>query len=64
METDKEARTASYEKRKAQLKCYCDRCVGSYPEKCNYCNIGQKLRWLETEYADITGWSHAYWTRK
>ncbi|MBE5806384.1 MAG: hypothetical protein E7313_06770 [Clostridiales bacterium] len=33
-------------------------------EKCNYgCAIGKRIRWLETEYSDVTGYSHKIWKK-
>lgn len=31
------------------------------PERCGACNVGKRMRWLESEASQITGWSHTYW---
>lgn len=28
---------------------------------CDECTIGRRLRFLEAEYSDVTGWSHSKW---
>ena len=60
-----ETRRETYERRKAELQKNCERCKKTqHPthERCDYgCTTGKKLRWLETEYSDVTGWSHKSW---
>lgn len=61
-----ETRRETYERRKAELEKNCERCrklqQHPTPERCDYgCTIGKKLRWLETEFSDVTGWSHKNW---
>lgn len=33
-------------------------------ERCNSCRTGNRLRWLQTEYVDVTGWSHTPYGKK
>ncbi len=58
-------RKETYEKRRKELEEKCKRChKQSNPswDRCHYhCSIGRKIRMLEAEYADITGWSHNTW---
>lgn len=30
-------------------------------ERCYHCHNGQRMRYLENEYSDVTGWSHEQW---
>ena len=58
-------RKEAYKKQRDELNAKCVDCrklqTPSY-ERCNYgCSIGKKLRWLETEYSDVTGFSHKNW---
>lgn len=50
-----------YEKRRKELEKHCTNCKTRYYERCNDCIWGKKLRWLQTEYSDVTGWSHLLW---
>lgn len=57
-----EKRKEAYERKQNELLERCRICR-SYnsptPECCDYhCNTGKKLRWLEAEYSDVTGWNH------
>lgn len=56
-----EKRKKEYERKQEVLLERCRIC-NSYnsptPECCNYCSTGKKLRWLESEYSDVTGWKH------
>lgn len=60
-------RAEEYEKKRKQLEEICIKCRKDnkiFPptaERCNSCRTGNKLRWLQTEYADVTGWSHKLW---
>lgn len=61
-----EARRKIFERKKADLSKTCDVCRkrSGMPtiDHCNYgCTIGRKLRMLEAEYSDVTGWSHELW---
>lgn len=62
---DKERKEA-YERKRAALNAICEQCMrrgGIDHERCQmHCSTGNKLRWLETEYADVTGWSHNKWS--
>ena len=59
------SRKEQYETKMKQLEVRCVRCRKiEMPsvERCNYhCFIGFKIRMLETEYSDITGWKHDTW---
>lgn len=58
-------REEEYEKKRRVLEEKCIECCRkSMPtiERCAYgCTIGRRLRRLETEYSDVTGWSHKKW---
>ena len=54
-------RKATYEKRKQELQKHCANCKTRSLVRCDSCIWGQRLRWLETEYSDVTGWSHKLW---
>ena len=60
-----ETRKEQYERKRTQLMERCGNCRKiSAPswDRCNYhCSTGATLRRLETEYSDITGWSHDKW---
>ena len=57
-------RKNAYEKKQQELKKYCANCKSPSVEHCEYgCNIGRKLRYLEAEDADVTGWTHELWGR-
>jgi len=59
-----ENRKEEYEKRKKELLKRCESCRKTQtrtPERCGSCTNGKRLRWLETEYSDVTGWSHKKW---
>ena len=57
-----ETRKQTYERKQNELLERCRICTGynsPTPECCDYgCSTGKKLRWLEVEYADVTGWNH------
>ena len=59
-----EERKAAYEKKREELNKRCDICrkqnriFKPTAERCSSCTVGQRLRWLQTEYSDVTGWSH------
>ena len=63
------ARKAAYERRAAELGEKCKRCITQSRSPINInrcehtCTIGRQVRWLESEYSDIIGWSHKKWTR-
>ncbi len=63
------ARREEYEKKRTQLEEICVKCRRDnkiFPpkaERCNSCRTGNKLRWLQTEYSDVTGWSHDLWNK-
>ena len=58
-------RKEKYERRREELLKQCEICRKTQKptyERCNYgCTTGKRLRWLETEYSDVTGWSHEKW---
>ena len=59
-------RQENYEKKREELEVQCAKCRTSTfmptSERCDYgCTIGRKLRMLEAEYSDVTGWSHNKW---
>lgn len=60
-------RKEQYEKKREELSKICVRCRNqnqTFPptaDRCDSCRTGKKLRWLETEYSDITGFSHKTW---
>ena len=60
-----EARRAAYERKQEGMLEQCKRCMkNGQPsfDHCNYhCSNGKRLRWLEAEYSDVTGWSHQNW---
>ena len=58
-----EERKAAYEQRRAELEKHCNGCRTRSVERCDSCTWGKKLRWLQTEYSDVTGWSHSLWKR-
>ena len=57
-------RKATYEAKREEVQKQCNKCIMISPERCNWCTIGRKLRALEAEYSDVTGWSHAKWQKK
>lgn len=61
-------RREEYEKKQAELVERCRICTmynSPTPECCDFsCSTGRRLRWLETEFADITGWSHGKWRKE
>lgn len=61
-------RKEDYEKLRDELtkKCVICRSHNSPTiECCDYsCSTGKKLRWLETEYSDVTGWGHKAWNKE
>ena len=58
-----ETRKEAYERRKVMLESHCNGCQTRSIERCDDCIIGRKLRYLEIEYYDVTGWSHEYWDK-
>ena len=63
-----ETRRQAYERRRTKLEEKCRKCQGQEnktqtPERCEECIVGWRLRSLETEYSDITGWSHRKWDK-
>jgi len=60
-------RKEQYEKKREELNAICTRCRkqnSAFPptiERCEACSTGKKLRWIETEYSDVTGFSHKKW---
>ena len=58
-------RKAAYQRRQEPLEARCKRCREiSSPsiDRCNYhCDNGRRLRMLEVEFSDVTGWSHDNW---
>lgn len=61
-------RQESYNEKRKKLSKRCEDCRKSiFPptsERCNECTIGRKLRMLEVEYSDVTGWTHNIWKTK
>ena len=58
------SRQVAYEKRKKELEKRCNGCKVRTFERCDSCTTGKRLRWLQTEYSDVTGWSHNLWQNK
>ena len=63
-----EQRRADYERKCAEHNSRCETCIkqSSFPitaERCGECTICRKLRMLEVEYSDVTGWSHETWKK-
>ena len=60
-----ETRQETYKRKSGELLKRCVSCRNSpYPpsvERCDECTIGRRLRMLESEYSDVTGWSHSTW---
>lgn len=60
-----EERRKQYERKVVALEKNCETCRKTQNptiDRCNYhCSIGRKLRMLEAEYSDVTGWSHNHW---
>lgn len=61
-----EERKKAFERKRAELYKICDRCrkASGTPsiERCDYgCTTRRRLRMLETEYSDVSGWSHDKW---
>lgn len=62
------ARREVYDRKKDALLKTCDACRArsGMPtiDHCNYgCTTGRRLRYLETEYSDVTGWDHESWNK-
>ena len=57
----KEARREAYERKRQEILKNCEGCRMQSAERCTSCTFGKRLRWLEAEYADVTGWSHGKW---
>ena len=68
-ETKMKERLAAYKEKQEELKAICIKCRKEnriFPptiERCDSCTTGKRRRWLETEYADVTGWSHSIWNK-
>ena len=56
-----EERKEAYLRKQEELKKRCIGCMMKSAERCEDCIIGLRLRWIETEYADVTGFSHEIW---
>lgn len=60
-------REERFEKKRTELMVHCNRCRSrKYKpsiEQCDECSIGRKIRMLEVEYSDVTGWSHSKWKK-
>ena len=56
-----EERKASYDRKRKELEEHCVKCIMCSAVRCDSCTWGKKLRWLQTEYSDVTGWSHDLW---
>lgn len=60
-----ENRREIYDRKTNELAKRCEICrKGRFPpsaERCDECTTGRKMRMLEVEYADVTGWSHEKW---
>lgn len=60
-----EGRREIYDRKVKEISSRCEVCrKGAFPpsvERCDECTIGRKLRMLEAEFADVTGWSHKIW---
>lgn len=64
---DVEERKQAYQKKLEALKRECEKCIKQSNGVINYdrcqmhCRIGFRIRALETEYSDVTGFSHNSW---
>ena len=56
-------RKQEYERKRENLIANCKKCNLCSIERCDECIIGKRLRWLESEYSDITGWTHKKWKK-
>lgn len=60
-----EGRRKAYDRKVSELLERCEKCrEGVFkpsPERCEECTTGRKIRMLETEYDDVTGWDHTKW---
>lgn len=60
-------REEQYEEKRKKLEKRCQKCketslIPPSYDRCDYhCTIGRKIRYLESEYSDVTGWSHENW---
>lgn len=60
-------RREAFERKRADLFKKCSECItqNAYfkpsADCCDECTIGRRLRFLEAEYSDVTGWSHSKW---
>lgn len=54
-------RKKAYLQKQEELKTRCYACKTCSIERCDTCIVGLRLRWLETEYADVTGFTHDEW---
>lgn len=60
-------RKEAYERKQKELLAKCAHCTAynsPTPECCENCSTGKRLRWLESEYSDVTGWSHSKMWKK
>lgn len=66
-DTQKQQRAEQYQAKRAAILKQCEICRSQnhhFPptaERCYHCNNGQRMRYLENEYSDVTGWSHEQW---
>ena len=58
-----EERKANYEKRYQELIMRCRNCNTCNPERCESCTTGKRLRWLESEFSDVTRCGHSNWNK-
>jgi len=59
-------RKETFDRKRQELNLICQRCrQNSTPsiDRCTDCTTGRKLRMLEVEYSDVTGWSHDHWKK-
>ncbi len=60
-------RKEQYEEKRDELLKICEKCRKNTKtppsiDRCNYhCSTGTRLRMLEAEYKDVTGWGHDSW---
>lgn len=57
----REERKDVYSRKRDAISVKCKSCTMRSYERCDACIVGQRLRWLETEYSDVTGFSHDAW---
>lgn len=65
MDSNVNERRQVYERKQLELSKCCEVCQEnkflSSVEQCEYCIVGKRIRMLEVEYSDVTGWSHSTW---